>query len=50
MIWLFIALAFIGASFSLAGYGASTKKQRIVYWLIAGIFWVTILILANTIL
>jgi hypothetical protein len=36
--------------FSIAGYGAKEKKQKWIYWILAGIIWVSLLILANTVL
>ncbi len=50
MSWLFVVLAIVGVMFSVSGYGAKTRKQRMSYWIIAGAIWITILILANTIL
>jgi hypothetical protein len=50
MKWVFIGLFILGCLFSIAGYGAETGRQRRIYWAIAGIIWVSLLILGITVL
>jgi len=47
---LFILLFILGCMFSMAGYGANERKQKITYWSIAILIWIALLILGNIIL
>lgn len=50
MVWIVILLFVVGSMFGLASYGSGEKKKKWIYGLIAGGIWMTLLILANTLL
>ena len=50
MVFVIISLFIAGSMFGLAAYGTADRRKKWVYGLIAAAIWITLLVLANTLL